>query len=31
MDEIFSGFEDIGFHSMEIPPAPRPKQTNGEL
>ena len=31
MDEIFSRFEDIGFHSMEIPPAPRSKQTNGEL
>ena len=31
MDEIFSRFEDIGFHSMEIPPVPRPTLTNGEL
>ena len=31
MDEIFSRKEDICFHSMGIPPAPRPKLANGEL
>ena len=31
MVEIFSKKEDIGFHSMEIPPVPRPTLTNGEL
>ena len=31
MVEIFSKKEHIGFHSMEIPPVPRPILTNGEL
>ena len=31
MVEIFSKKEDTGFHSMEIPPVPRPTLTNGEL
>ena len=31
MVELFSKKEDIGFHSIELPPLPRPKLTNGEL
>ena len=31
MVELFSKKEDIGFHSMDLPPPPRPRLTNGEL